>query len=1396
MRPDDRATSLFISHSEGGPLAVSRVRLTFGVSLRAIVIGAAAMSAPTVLAEQWLGTFSSDWYDPLNWNGGVPAGAFDVGINRILPHSVVISGGAIDLAGKSIAVGTTSDGAMTISGGATLTSGQSTITADPVSTGIVTVTGLGSAWSTDTFVVGYRGQAQLRIEDGGLVQSGTTSLALHGGTATVVVDGSGSRWEVTDTDTRFGYRGQADVTISDGGVVAHSGSVALGIESTASGDVVVDGTGSRWEIAENLVIGHMGTASLAISNGGYVTADIVTLGSATVGNVASLVLDGQDSELSATGGIRIGFGTEPVMRVTGGAKLATGKQDPNPFIGRTYVGYNQARGQTASLLVSGAGSSWEDAGYIVIGNTFGDANVRIEAGGTLRGVAMAVGTGRGIDASNPANPFYVESQLIVTGAGTTADVDWVAVGNAGAKATAEISAGATMTTQTTLIGGGATWNNTYVALSDVDLILGGAGTRWITAKTGEHSFTVDSGDIRILVTDQARLEVAGDMELGGYGPTVADSTLQMTIDQAGMVTAGGDVFLGRRSNSAAAAVVEGAGSQWTVAGQMVVGDAGSGTLRVVDAATFDAATVEIARIAGSSGKLIVGGETVAATAGTLVTPVISFGAGNGELIFNHLGNIAIASSISGSGTIRHNAGSTTMQGNAAGFSGTTHVDGGMLTLLDRFGGTFEVGDGVNIAELVIDAGGDVNGAAINVDRHASATFHSQSNAQNAAITVAGAASIQAGADLTGARLAAAAGGWFDIGFDPLGAETRRLGSIEGAGDFQLAGLAGDDILEIGSNHRSTTVSGQISELFDAVGLTKVGNGTLTLSGTNTYTGGTSVDGGILNVAGSLVSAVTVNSGGALAGIGSIGGLDLKAGGTLTPGNSIGTINVIGHAAFDTGSTYVVELSGGGNMPGVNNDRVVAGTASVANGAIFQVVPVSGAGAGPAYAPNTQYTVIQTAAPGGLAVTGEQTIVDNFAFLRFAGHDDGQNYYLTSSAAAASFCLAGASANQCQTGNAVRDLGTGHSAYDTVVGMGEAEANAAFDALSGEIQASGQHVIDQTFSMFGRTLRGQGLSGLGSGPAGAPAYAAPLGYASAGTPIQGVVAIEDATADQAVISLRNVWLAPLAGRGTVLADGNAAALEWWAAGIAGGYGGMVDTGRGLAHAGIGIGYVSGHGAVDARRSSADSQGVNIGAYGGWTDGPWTLAGTATYAANAISTKRHILVGGINQTATADYWSQSVGFSSALLYGFDIGGGTTLSPLFTLDAGWSGHGGFTETGAGALNLTAASAGWGRIDAGIGIALKHAILTDSGEVVLESRAVWEHAFAGIVPSQSLSFAGGPAGFEVKGPDAGRDRFRFGAALAFQASEAIVVRASYDGMISGSQQNHGASISFNVKF
>jgi len=579
-------------------------------------------------------------------------------------------------------------------------------------------------------------------------------------------------------------------------------------------------------------------------------------------------------------------------------------------------------------------------------------------------------------------------------------------------------------------------------------------------------------------------------------------------------------------------------------------------------------------------------------------------------------------------------------------------------------------------------------------------------------------------------------------------------------------------------------------------LAKTGTGTLTLTGTNTYTGGTTVNAGTLDVAGSLASTVAVD-GGQLAGTGMIGGLTVTSGGTLAPGNSIGTMTVAGNMTFGAGSILETEIAGNGT----SDLLAVGGTATLQGGTVSVI----------ALDPETSYQTGQTytilTAAGGVAGQFAGSTSQSAFITPTLGYDSdsvqlkiavGQTDPADPPADPSDpvdpglFSQVAETQNQMQSASALDGLtqsGDALAVYNQILMLSAPEARAAFDLASGEIHATGQHVINQTFALFSGTLQQHG------GNPGTGTAVAPLAYASPSLTGTGISAIDGAAPLTAAPSA-SAWLAPLGGRGEIAADGNAARLDWWAAGIAGGYERMIDFAGGEAHAGFGFGYLRSHGAVPARLSTTTADGFHAGAYGGWANGPWSVEGSLAYGASAVSSERRIVFSGLDRTAGTSYLSHTIGISGEAAYAFELATGTTLSPLFTLDAAWSGHGGFTETGAGALNLTGAAENWAGLDTGLGVALEHVVLTERGAVTLDGRVVWEHAFGDVVPSQALAFAGSPTAVTVEGPDSGRDRLALGLGVAFEMTDALTVRAGYTGLFSASQRSHAASIGLSGEF
>jgi autotransporter-associated beta strand protein len=124
--------------------------------------------------------------------------------------------------------------------------------------------------------------------------------------------------------------------------------------------------------------------------------------------------------------------------------------------------------------------------------------------------------------------------------------------------------------------------------------------------------------------------------------------------------------------------------------------------------------------------------------------------------------------------------------------------------------------------------------------------------------------------------------------------------------MMLTGINGNANIDT-ARYSAVTISGILS---GDGGLNKLGSGTLTLSGSNSYSGETDINAGTLNITGSISSSslVMVNSSGILAGTGTVGPVMVNSGGHLSPGNSAGTLKIAGNLTINDGALLDFDLA--------------------------------------------------------------------------------------------------------------------------------------------------------------------------------------------------------------------------------------------------------------------------------------------------------------------------------------------------------------------------------------------------------------------------------------------------------------------------------------------------------
>jgi fibronectin-binding autotransporter adhesin len=454
-------------------------------------------------------------------------------------------------------------------------------------------------------------------------------------------------------------------------------------------------------------------------------------------------------------------GSSPIIRVGDGTEAGAGF---TATIDNVLAGSGSLVKTDLGTLVLGGANTYAEGTLIEAGtiSISSDANL----GGTTGGLTFANGaleTTANLTTNRPV--FIAQHASFVTAAGTSLVLNDLVFGPGGLS---EDGAGTLVLTRNDTFLGGTHINSGTVQLGnggasgsvmgDIEdngtlafdrpntlteggVISGTGGVRQIgsgtTVLTGVSTYAGST------IVASGGLTVHGALT-GTSAVSVGDGgAATLLVETGGEINSGSGV-LGNLAGTTGTAIVTDANSIWANTGTLTIGNAGTGTLIISDQARLTAADVVIAAQPGSTGTLIVGtppGEAPSLTAGTLFPPTITFGAGNGTLVFNHAEadlDYSFDSTLSGPGTIRMiGPGTTVFTADSSAFSGTTAVNAGALDIEGSLGGptsTLAVnpggtltGGGMIGGAVTVNSGGTLAGIAGQVLTTGPLTLNSGSN---------------------------------------------------------------------------------------------------------------------------------------------------------------------------------------------------------------------------------------------------------------------------------------------------------------------------------------------------------------------------------------------------------------------------------------------------------------------------------------------------------------------------------------------------------------------------------------------------------------------------------------------------------------------------------------------
>jgi subtilase-type serine protease len=226
---------------------------------------------------------------------------------------------------------------------------------------------------------------------------------------------------------------------------------------------------------------------------------------------------------------------------------------------------------------------------------------------------------------------------------------------------------------------------------------------------------------------------------------------------------------------------------------------------------------------------------------------------------------------------------------------------------------------------------------------------------------------------------------------------------------------------------------------------------------------------------------------------------------------------------------------------------------------------------------------------------------------------------------------------------------------------------------------------------------------------------------------------------------------------------------------------------------------GHGkAVTGKTNSFHGGGyIAIGATAPEATG-FGLTASGSYSKHATDQERVIKIGALTSIAKASYGGTTIAGEVMVRNGFTIGGKVplTIAPVAGLKFGMDNDEGYTETGAGGLNLTVSGAKRRSLVGVVGLQLASRIETESVVFIPHVSGVYQHEFLDTSSTTTRTLSGSATPFTVKQGDTARSSVAVEAGLGLRFAGGLAVDVSGYGVFAGAEKRYGATATLKAGF